>query len=86
MLIAIVIFLAVAGGLFSLLFRLLRKPIKWGFKLLLHVAFGFVTLFTFNIVGSWVGLGLPVNWITAAVSGVLGIPGVILLLVWQYIL
>ena len=86
MILAIVVLLAIAGGLVSLLLKLLKKPIKWAFKLLLHALFGFVFLFIFNFVGAWVGLSLPVTWLNAVISGVLGIPGVILLLILNYII
>ena len=86
MLLVIVVLLGVAGGLISLLLRLLKKPIKWAFKLLLHAVFGFVFLGIFNFVGAWVNLSLAVNWLSAVIAGVLGVPGVILLLVFKYIL
>ena len=77
--------LVAAIGLIVLLLKLLRKPIKWAFKLLLHALFGFVFLFIFNFFGSIVGITLGFNWLNAIVTGVLGIPGVILLLLLTYI-
>ena len=77
--------LVAAIGLIVLLLKLLRKPIKWAFKLLLHALFGFVFLFIFNFFGSIVGVSLGLNWLNAIVTGVLGIPGVILLLLLTYI-
>ena len=74
-----------AVGLLLLLLRLLRKPIRWAFKLLLHAVFGFVFLFIFNFFGNFIGLSLGINWLNAIVTGVLGIPGVILLLLLNYI-
>ena len=73
-------------GLIVLLLKLLRKPIRWAFKLLLHALFGFVALFIFNFFGDFVGVTLGLNWLNAVVTGVLGIPGVILLLLLKYIL
>lgn len=86
MLLVLIVLLGIAGGLIALLLRLLKKPIKWAFKLLLHAAFGFVFLGVFNFVGAWVNLSLTVNWLSAVIAGVLGVPGVILLLVFKYIL
>jgi len=77
--------LAAAAGLLLLLLKLLRKPIKWALKLLLHALFGFVALFIFNFFGSIVGITLGLNWVNAIVTGVLGIPGVILLLLLTYL-
>ena len=76
---------AAAIGLIVLLLKLLRKPIKWAFKLLLHAAFGFLFLWIFNIFGGIIGLSLGLNWVNAVVTGVLGIPGVVLLLLLKYI-
>lgn len=81
-----VILLGIAVGLCSLLLKLLRKPIKWAFKLLLHALFGFIFLFLFNFFGAWVDLNLELNWLNAAVAGVLGVPGVVILLLVKYIL
>ena len=86
MLLAIIVILGVGGGLFTLLLKLLKRPIKWAFKLLLHVVSGFIFLGIFNFVGARVGLSIAVNWVSALISGVLGMPGVILLLIIKYIL
>lgn len=86
MILVSLILLGIAVGLSSLLLRLLRKPIKWAFKLLLHALFGFIFLFLFNFFGAWVDLSLELNWFNAAVTGVLGLPGVVILLLVKYIL
>lgn len=86
MIIAIILLLGVTGGLISLLFKLLKKPMKWAFKLLLHAAFGFVTLLLFNFVGAWFQLSLDITWLSAIIAGVLGIPGVFLLLILKFLL
>lgn len=82
----VIVLLAVAVGLLSLLFRLLKAPIKLVFKLLLHTLLGFAALFIFNFVGSWTGISLGINWLNAVIVGVLGIPGVILLLLLKFFL
>ena len=79
-LVALVIFF------FSILLRLLKAPIKWLGKLIIHAILGYVALFVFNFVGAWVGISIGLNWINAAVTGVLGVPGVVLLLLIKYIL
>ncbi len=83
---AIVILLAVGGGLLGLLLKLLKRPIKWVFKLLLHALFGYIYLFVFNFVGAWLGISLEVTWLSAIVTGVFGIPGVAVLLILKYLL
>ncbi len=79
------VLLLIAGGLVTVLVKLLKKPLKWAFKLLLHALFGFVFLFIFNFVGAWADLSLEVNWLNCIVAGALGVPGVIVLLILKYI-
>lgn len=81
-----VITLAVAGGLFSLLLKLLKKPLGLAFKLLLHAISGFVFLGIFNILGSFFEITLGFNWFNAIITGVFGIPGVVLLLLMRYLI
>lgn len=63
-----------------LIIKLFSKPIKWVFKLLLNTLLGFVLLLLFNYVGQFIGLSITVGWLSALITGVLGIPGIILLL------
>lgn len=73
----------VAVGLFLLLalfLTILAKPIKWAMKLLINALVGFVILFIVNFFGGFIGLNITVGWISALVAGILGIPGVILLI------
>ncbi len=86
MAIAIVVFaLAVGFSLLGLLLKILKGPMKLAFKLLIHAVFGFVFLFIFNFFGAWVDLSIPVTWLNAIVTGVFGIPGVVVLLILQII-
>ena len=84
--IAAIVLIGAALFLLSLSFRLLKKPLAWILKFLLHAAMGYAFLFLFDFVGAWVGVSLGLNWINAAVAGVLGVPGVILLLLVKYLL
>ena len=81
-----VVLIGAALFLLSLSFKLLKKPLAWVLKFLLHAAMGYAFLFLFNFVGAWIGLSLGLNWFNAAVAGVLGVPGVILLLLIKYLL
>ena len=81
-----VVLVGAALFLLSLSFKLLKKPLAWVLKFLLHAAMGYAFLFLFNFVGAWIGLNLGLNWFNAAVAGVLGVPGVILLLLIKYLL
>ena len=84
--IAVIVLSGTALFLLSLSFKLLKKPLAWIVKFLLHAAMGYAFLFLFNFVGAWIGVSLGLNWLNAAVAGVLGVPGVILLLLIKYLL
>ena len=58
------------------LLRMLLLPLKLIFKLLLHSGSGFLCLWLLNTVSGFTGIYLPVNVITAAIAGFLGIPGI----------
>ena len=61
--------------------RLLKKPIKWFFKLLINAVVGFLLLFLANFIGGFFDFSIPVNLLTCLISGVFGVPGVIFLVV-----
>lgn len=69
-----------------LFIKIFKKPIKWVFKLLLNALVGFIALFFINYLGSFVGLHITVGWLSAIVTGVLGIPGIVLLLLIENLL
>jgi len=68
-----------------LLFKIIKTPLKWAFKLLLNAVGGFIALVILNFFGGLVGLSLTVNLINCLVAGILGLPGVVLLLVLKYV-
>ena len=68
-----------------LILKILIKPIRWIFKLLLNAAFGFVLLFLVNFFGDPVGIYIGVNFVNALVAGFLGVPGVILLVLLKFL-
>ena len=65
---------------------LLVVPIKLLIKLLINGLIGGVVLFLFNFVGSIFGLSIVINPVSSVIVGILGVPGVILLLVLQVLL
>lgn len=83
---SIVILIIFGVLLLSLLVRLLKTPIKWAFKLLINTGIGFVALFLLNFFGDPIGVNLGLNWFNAVVTGVLGVPGVVLLLLIKYLI
>ena len=62
------------------------KPFKWVMRILLNSLLGVAVLLLVNLVGGGFGLHLGVNVINALTVGVLGIPGVLLLIALQFIL
>ena len=78
--------IAAAVVLLVVFFRIISLPLKWIAKGLLHAAIGFVALFIFNFLGSWINVTLELNLFNALVTGIFGVPGVIILLVIKYIL
>ena len=66
-----------------LLLKLLLTPMKWIFKLALHALTGFICLWLLNSLAGFTGLVLPVNAMTVLVSGTLGVPGIILVILME---
>lgn len=78
-------YLGFVGALIALviILKIFAWPIKKIIKLGINIAIGVALLFIFNKFGAaWLGIVLPINWITALIVGVLGIPGFIGVLVF----
>ncbi len=69
-----------------LVLRILSKPIRFLFKLLINTALGFVLLWIINFFGGAIGLALEFSLFNALLIGLLGIPGVLLLLAIHFLL
>lgn len=80
--------IAYAIGLLLLYFLgwLLMKPLKALMKLFINALLGGALLWLINRLGSGIGIGIPLNFLTALTAGFLGIPGVLLILLLQAIL
>lgn len=59
------------------------KPLRFAGQALIKVMIGALFLFFLNAFGNSMGIHVPINPATAAVSGLLGIPGVISLVIIQ---
>ena len=81
-----IVVIIVAAVFLGFFIKLIKLPLKWAFKLLLHALAGFVMLFLVNFFGSYLGIELEMSWLNAILSGVLGVPGVVILLIFKYIL
>jgi len=82
------IILAYAFGLILLYIigYILLVPIKWIIKLIYNGIIGGVLLFLFNFIGGFWDIHIAINPLTALIAGFLGIPGVLLILVLQWLL
>ena len=80
--------LAIAGGIFLLwlVIKIFTKPMKLIFKLVLNTGIGFLALYLVNLFGGGLGISLGMNWVNALTVGVLGFPGLVLLLLLKYLI
>lgn len=65
---------------------LLLVPLKMLFKFILNGILGGIILWLLNILGGFIHVTVAINPITALLVGFLGVPGVILILLLQFIL
>ncbi|MBR2704742.1 MAG: pro-sigmaK processing inhibitor BofA family protein [Clostridia bacterium] len=66
--------------------KIFVMPIKKIIKLIINSILGIVLINVINIVGSNYGFHLGINWWTVLASGILGIPGVVLVVVLKLFL
>lgn len=65
--------------------KLLSWPFRKIIKLVINIALGLVMIWLVNTFGAGIGIAIPFNVVTALVSGLLGLPGVICLIILNYI-
>lgn len=81
------IIIAYLIGLFLLymLGWLLVVPRKFLMRLIINGIIGGAVLFVLNVLGKTFGIYVAVNPVTALIAGFLGIPGILLLIILQYV-
>ncbi|RID81426.1 pro-sigmaK processing inhibitor BofA [Peribacillus asahii] len=81
-----VVFVAIIAGLILLLLIVGAplKPIRYVGQMVIKLVIGAVFLFFLNTLGNQVGIHVPINFVTSAIAGVLGIPGVAALAAIDY--
>ena len=72
--------------LLMLLLKLLVLPIRWFWKIFVNSGCGFLCLWLLNSVSGFTGLLFPINAVTALIAGFLGLPGIGLLALVQFLL
>lgn len=80
----VLLIMAAAGVIFAAV-KLFSSPLRLAFKLLLNTLLGFAALYIFNMLSSLTGIVLGLNWFNAATVGLLGVPGLGLLLVFRWL-
>lgn len=77
--------IAIVAILALIVLMILKKPVKVIFKLVLNTLIGFLALFAINYLGGFIGITLAINWLNAVIVGVLGVPGLALLLMLKWL-
>ena len=75
-----------AGFLLVALIRVFSVPLKLTLKLLVNTLLGFAVLWLINRTAAFTGVSLGLNLWNALTIGILGLPGVLLLLLVQWVL
>ena len=65
--------------------KLLFSQVKLIWKIAVNSLSGFICLWLLNLASGLTGIVFEINFITALVVGFLGIPGILLLLVFQFL-
>ena len=65
--------------------KLLLSQVKLIWKLAVNSISGFICLWLLNLASGLTGIVFEINFITTLVVGFLGIPGILLLLVFQFL-
>lgn len=68
-----------------LLARLLYFPLRLVFRFLMNTVAGGLLLMLFNFLGAFWGVQIGLNIVTALIVGLMGVPGMILLLILQHL-
>lgn len=66
--------------------KIVTKPFRLIFKILFNSLFGLLLLWGYNFIGNFIGIVIPINYLTVLIAGFLGIPGLILLIILNFIL
>ena len=79
------VLLTYAGAIVLLLVlgKLFLWPLKMVFKIAVNSIAGGIVILAINYIGAYFGVMIPLNMINALIVGVLGIPGAVLLLIFN---
>ncbi len=78
--------LCVAGLiLLVLVIRVFFAPLRWICKLAINTGLGYLGLFVLNWLGSFVGFTIGINLFNAVITGLFGVPGLLLLCLLKWL-
>ena len=69
-----------------LILKILTKPIRLVFKLLLNAVCGFLLLVVVNIISGFFDFSIEINLVNTLIAGCFGIPGALLLVLLKILL
>ena len=72
--------------LIGIFIRIIVLPMGWSIKILVNSLCGFLCLWLLNLISGFTGIRFPINAVTTAVAGFLGLPGIGLLALLQVVL
>jgi inhibitor of the pro-sigma K processing machinery len=80
-----IVVISIIGALILLLLLIGTpiKPLRFLGQGIIKILIGALLLFFLNVVGNQFGLQVPINLVTSAISGLLGLPGIAALVVIQ---
>lgn len=73
-------------GILFVVLKLLALPMKLIIKLVINGIVGGILIFVVNLIGANFGFMIDLNWITALIVGFLGVPGVVIVAILQFVL
>ncbi len=65
--------------------RVFFTPLRWLLKLAINTGLGYLGLFVLNWLGSMVGFTIGINLFNAIITGLFGVPGLILLCLLKWL-
>lgn len=71
----------IAAIIVSVFIKIVFKGTKSVFGFLINIAAGAVALWVLDLLG----LGVPITWLSAGIVGLLGVPGVVVVVVLKYL-
>jgi len=77
----------IAGILIVLVFgKALALPMKIILRLIINGILGGIAILIINFIGSYFGFNISLNVVSSLIAGVLGLPGMILLIILKFLL